>query len=186
MNAIFKQGHAIVVGVGADLPVTVDDATAFANLLRDSTRRAFLPSQVQLLTDETARRDSILAALDWLADSTNPDTTFVVYFSGHGMEFPDYYLIPFGYDVANLANTAISGQIFTEHLQRIRAKKLLVLLDCCHAGGQVEAKGGVKSPLPSSVIEQLGRSSGRSSLRRRARMSNLGQVSRTVFSLLQC
>jgi hypothetical protein len=36
-----------------------------------------------------------------------------------------------------------------------------VLLDCCHAGGQAEAKGPVKSPLPPGVSAELAGSSGR-------------------------
>ena len=50
---------------------------------------------------------------------------------------------------------------FTQHLQAIQAQKLLVILDCCHAGGQAEAKGAIKSPLPPSAIAQFGSSSGR-------------------------
>jgi hypothetical protein len=71
--------------------------------------------------------------------------------------------MPFGYDRADLGNTAISGSLFTEKLCAIEAEKLLVLLDCCHAGGIAEAKGlpDVKSPLPPSVLAELGDSSGR-------------------------
>ncbi len=165
MSQNFTQGHAVVIGVGADLPVTIDDAQGMANLLRDPTRCAYPPAQVQLLTGENARRSHILAALARLAEQTraNPNSTAVVYFSGHGMETPGYYLMPFGYNMADLDNTAISGETFTERLRAIQAKKLLVLLDCCHAGGQAEAKAlpGVKSPLPASAAAELGRSRGR-------------------------
>ena len=163
MADMFAQGHAIVVGVGADLPVTVDDATAVANLLCDSTRCAYPVNQVQLLTGKQATAANILVALDTLVESVNPESTVLVYFSGHGLETPDYYLIPYGYDLTDLPGTAIPGTLFTERLRAIEAKKLLVLLDCCHAGGQAEAKGlpGVKSPLPPSVTAELGRGSGR-------------------------
>ncbi len=33
MNASFAHGHAVVVGVGADLTNTVDDATGLAGIL---------------------------------------------------------------------------------------------------------------------------------------------------------
>ncbi|MEH2090431.1 caspase family protein [Nostoc sp.] len=161
MTQTFRQGYAVIVGVGYDLPVTIDDATAVANLLRDSSRCAYPTEQVRLLTGEEATATNILSALSWLADVTGKDDTVIVYFSGHGMETPDYYLIPYGYNLENLQDTAIPGSIFTERLQAIQAKKLLVLLDCCHAGGQAEAKGAIKSPLPPSAIAQLGSSSGR-------------------------
>ncbi len=161
MSQIFKQGYAVVVGVGADLPVTIDDATAVANLLGDPSRCAYPTEQVRLLTEENANRTNILSALSWLAETTGEDDTAIVYFSGHGIETPDYYLIPYGYDLADLEGTTIPGETFTEHLRAIKAKKLLVLLDCCHAGGQAEAKGMIKSPLPPEAIAQLGSSSGR-------------------------
>jgi len=161
MSQIFKQGYAVVVGVGADLPVTIDDATAIADLLGDLSRCAYATEQVRLLTGEKADRTNVLSALSWLAEMTGEDDTAIAYFSGHGIETPDYYLMPYGYDMANLEGTAIRGETFTEHLGAIKAKKLLVLLDCCHAGGQAEAKGMIKSPLPPSAIAQLGSSSGR-------------------------
>ncbi|MDZ8096964.1 MAG: caspase family protein [Nostoc sp. DedQUE05] len=161
MIQTFKQGYAVIVGVGADLPVTIDDATAIANLLRDSSRCAYPVEQVRLLTGQEANARNILSALSWLADVTGKDDTVIVYFSGHGMETPDYYLMPYGYNLGNLQGTAILGSTFTQHLQAIQAQKLLVILDCCHAGGQAEAKGAIKSPLPPSAIAQLGSSSGR-------------------------
>lgn len=161
MAETFRSGYAVIVGIGADLPGTVADATAMADLLRNPSRCAYPPEQVKLLTAEQADREQILAALHWLAQTAGPDATAIVYFSGHGMETPAYYLMPFGYNLKNLAGTAIAGEEFTARLRTIQAKKLLVLLDCCHAGGQAEAKGQTKSPLPPSAIDQLGGSSGR-------------------------
>lgn len=159
----FSQGYAVVIGVGADLPVTIDDATAIGNILCDSHRCAYPSSQVKLLVGPTANRASVLSSLDWLADVAGEDSTAVVYFSGHGIETPDYYLMPYGYNLANLAESAISDQIFTEKLRAIKSKKLVVFLDCCHAGGQADAKEfqGVKSPFPLTTAVELNRSSGR-------------------------
>jgi uncharacterized caspase-like protein len=158
------HGYAVVIGVGADLPVTIDDARGVAELLRDPTRCAYPVDQVALLTGKDAHRENILVALEHLAKQTqtDPEATAVVFFSGHGLETPTYHLMPFGYDLANLAQTAISGTEFTDRLRAIRAQKLVVLLDCCHAGGLAEAKALlVKSPLPPSIINELGSSSGR-------------------------
>jgi hypothetical protein len=161
MSQLFSGGYAVVVGVGADLPVTVEDAGAIAKHLQDPTRCAYPPDQVRLLTSETACRKHILSALDWLKEKAGQDATAIVYFSGHGNENPDFLLVPFGFDRNNLAGTAITGQEFTDRLRSIQAQKLIVLLDCCHAGGQAEAKEYVKSPLPAAAIQELGGSSGR-------------------------
>lgn len=157
MSNLFQQGYACLVGVGGDLPNTVDDAVGLANILRDPERCAYPPEQVHLLTKEEANRDGIIAALDRLAQSTTPDSTVIIYFSGHGYQVSSpigkaYYLIPFGYDQTKLYETAISGQEFITKLQAISAKKLLVLLDCCHAGGLGDTStlgyAAEKAPLP--------------------------------------
>jgi len=166
----FDQGYALIVGVGADLPNTVNDAIGLADILNDPTRCAYPPAQVHLLTGENARREHILAALDTLSLSTTSQSTLIVYFSGHGYQVTAptgefYYLMPFGYDINRLYQTAISGAEFTERLSALPAQKLLVLLDCCHAGGVGEAKAPglqmAKSPLPSEAQRLLTRGSGR-------------------------
>ncbi|RMD66876.1 caspase family protein, partial [Candidatus Parcubacteria bacterium] len=126
MSDTFSTGYAVIIGVGADLPVTVQDARGVASILTDPTRCAYPSEHVRLLTAEEATVPHIRAALDWLAQVTGPDDTAMVYFSGHGVETPDYYLIPYGYDLADLRRTAISGHEFTDNLGRIEARKLLV------------------------------------------------------------
>ena len=123
MPTPFSQGYAVVVGAGADLPVTVDDAAAVAALLRDAGRCAYPPGQVRLLTGMEARRAAVLSALDWLAGAAGPEATAIVYFSGHGMETPEYFLLPYGYALTDLPGTAIPGALFTEKLRAIRAGK---------------------------------------------------------------
>ena len=161
MSRLFDQGHAVIIGVGEDLPVTVSDAAAIENMLLDTSRCAYPQDQVRLLTNKDATRKNITSALEWLAKTAGPNDTAIIYFSGHGIENPDFYLIPFGYSWKDLPNTAISGTEFTTLLQQITVRKLLVLLDCCHAGGQGDPKSFIKSPIPSEAIEELKTSSGR-------------------------
>jgi tetratricopeptide (TPR) repeat protein len=136
----FSQGYACVIGVGGDLPNTIQDAQGLADILSDSERCAYLPEQVQLLTGERAKRGDILAALERLANSVKSDSIVIVYFSGHGYRFESdfadvYYLMPYGYDIKRLKETAISSSEFASLLNAIPAQKLLILLDCTHAGG---------------------------------------------------
>jgi hypothetical protein len=165
----FVQGHALIVGVGADLPNTVDDAVGLADILRDPARCAYPPDHVHLFTGEGATRAAILSAFDTLAQSTNSQSTIVVYFSGHGYRVTSpvgesYYLLPYGYDLTQLPQTTISGAEFTGRLRAVPAQKRLVLLDCCHAGGVGEAKAPAlqltKSPLPFETQSLLAQGSG--------------------------
>lgn len=167
----FTQGHAVIVGVGADLPVTVEDGKAIAEILYTPGRCAYPGDQVQLLTNSAATRASVLSALDTLARSVSVDSTAIVYFSGHGYHIQspklpeNFYLLPYEYDLDDLPGTGISGTEFTTKLRAIHAKKLLILLDCCHAGGiaQPKAPGMIfsKSPLPLQTETILAEGSGR-------------------------
>ena len=58
MKQTFEQGHALIIGVGADLPNTVDDAIGMANILKDGERCAYPAGQVHLLTSEGATRQA--------------------------------------------------------------------------------------------------------------------------------
>ena len=168
---VFEQGHALIVGVGADLPNTANDAVGLASVLKDPARCAYPPHQVHLLTEGGATRDAVLSIFDTLAQSTNSHSTVIVYFSGHGGRALENgvwrnYLCPREADPDNLAQTAVPGDEFSALLATIPARKLLVMLDACHAGGSAELKaadGTVvwKAGLPDGYYETLSQGSGR-------------------------
>lgn len=169
-NAIFTNGYALLIGVGADLPVTVKDATALKNVLIDPNRAAYPPEQVTLLTETSATRQNILAAFDQIITQVdqNPNATAIIYYSGHGgntQKNNEYFLVPYGYNSSQRAETAISGLEFTQKIEAIAARKLVVLLDCCHAGGVPVLKDlgetFVKSPVPPELLNVLQTGSGR-------------------------
>lgn len=162
---LFSHGYALLVGVGADLPVTIRDAQAIQHILSDPEHCAYPPGQIRLLTEQQANRGGILAGLDWLIECVQQDAkaTVIVYFSGHGGFSPDYHLVPYGYDSRQLAATAISGDEFTQKLRAIEAQKLLLLLDCCHAAGMAVAKGANfrRAPFPPDLPKALAQGEGR-------------------------
>lgn len=172
-NQTFSNGYALLIGIGADLPVTVKDATALYNLLINPSYAAYSTQQVDLLTETSATRQQILAAFDQLIErvSQNPEATVVVYYSGHGGRIEgldgksEYFLIPYGFDRSRVVDTAISGEEFTEKIEAIKARKLVVLLDCCHAAGVPSLKEAgktfTKSPVPPDLLNVLGSGSGR-------------------------
>ena len=171
MSNLFTHGHALLIGVGGnDIPCTIDDATGLAGILQDAGRCAYPPDQVKVLTGAQATRSALLAALAQLAQETDAASTVLVYFSGHGYQVKAsigqvYYLIPHGYDVNQLSETAVSGQELAAALLAIPHQRLLLLLDCCHAGGldNMTTPGltFTKAPIPQPVIEQFGQGHGR-------------------------
>lgn len=170
MNGLFLSGHALLIGAGGDLPATVADAQGLAAILTDPTRCGYPPAQVHLCTEAAADRAGVLSALDQLAKESTADATVVIYFSGHGYQVQSglgslHYLMPHGYQVNDLPGTAISGLEFTQKVMAIPAGKLLLVLDCCHAGGLVEGRGAdlalAKAPLPPEATILLGQGGGR-------------------------
>jgi hypothetical protein len=159
----FTQGHAVIIGVGRDLPVTVTDAHGIADILRDPERCAYPPAQVTELTGPEAHRAAILDALDKLAQQAGPESTAVVYFSGHGMrQDGTHYLLPNDYDRADPTRLAISGAELTQALEKVHSRRLPLILDCCHAGGlSVEDIGAKKAPFPEEALRLLGEGKGR-------------------------
>lgn len=169
----FVNGFALLIGVGADLPMTVTDATALHDLLTDPRRAAYPTEQVKLLTETKADRKSILSAMDNLVaeSNANPNAVVVIYYSGHGGRIEkqngnhEYFLVPHGFNSSARKDTALSGEEFTEKIQAINSRRLLLILDCCHAGGIPALKNigekFVKSPPPADLLNTLDAGDGR-------------------------
>ncbi len=156
--------HALVIGIAAyrhiaSLPVNVRyDAEDMHAVLTDPELGGYSPDRVTLLVDEQATRAGILQALDDLAQRTDPDSVVTIYLSAHGGQVEagphrGEYILPADVtgdlsDAGALADTAISGALFGQQLQAIPARKVWVILDCCHAGGIGTPKAG-STGLPS-------------------------------------
>ena len=142
MADLFSNAHALLIGVGADLPITVNDAAALQKHLTDPSKAAYDPGNVTLLTEKEASRDKILSTFDQLIQNTNDDSTVIVYYSGHGATKNDnYYLVPNNYFDEKTFDALIKAEEFSEKIAAIQSKKLIVLLDCCHSQGM--SKGDV-------------------------------------------
>ncbi len=139
----FQQGFALIIGIGNDLPMTIQDAEVVYEALSDPTRAAYPKENILYVTGRDATRKNIEKALDdIIAMASGVDnSTVVVYYSGHGAQVPwndgknHYFLVP--NDAKNTdINSLLPAEIFTKKINEIQSDKLLVLLDCCHAEGQ--------------------------------------------------
>lgn len=157
------RAHALVVGIARykhirPLP-EVKDAAAIRDALVDPNRCGYRPENVALLQDEGATLPALRAALRHLrerVERTGPGSSAFVYFSGHGGRVADgpgagQYLLPVEVeypDDARLAATALPDREFAAALKDVTAQKMLVVLDCCHAGGVAQAKDA-RPPAPA-------------------------------------
>jgi hypothetical protein len=149
-----KAGYALVIGISkytpqgpGSLKCAANDAQQLAAYLQGQPDIDFSGERVRTLTDEDATLRGVLGGLEWLrvecASSEVPDPLAIVYFSGHGM--PDvagrHFLVPHDGDRQQLFATALWNRTFNAALEQIPTRRLVVLLDACHAGGMVELAG---------------------------------------------
>jgi hypothetical protein len=182
MTELFNHGYALLVGVGQctdpqlSLPVTVKDMQELRQILVNPELCAYPDTNLHLLHDQTATKSEILDKLAWIRDqvASDPEATVIIYYSGHGwleQSTGGYYLIPHDFDRYEWRDTALSADDFNQSLQAIKAKRLLVILDCCHAAGIASAKdpepslqlpkGVIPAPDPKGILDVLQKGEGR-------------------------
>jgi uncharacterized caspase-like protein len=170
MTSNFGVGYALLVGINESnvprwsLPDVAKDINALQQVLVHPERCAYLPENVKTIVGPAATRQSILDGLGWLEERLQADrsgnATAVIYYTGHGWRDtasspPVYYLIP--YDVrddvreAAVRARALRAEDFAAEIAALQPKRLLVLLDCCHAGGM-----GVKELAPGGDAAATG------------------------------
>jgi hypothetical protein len=125
-----------------------EDADAIAEVL-GSSRCGF-----QLFRpDHDADAYDLRRQLNRIVTSCSADDTFICYFSGHGeLDKGELFLI-WEDTTEDLFTTALPARHLLEAMQRCPARNKLLVLDCCHAGGAVGAKGPAGIPVQELRIE---------------------------------
>ena len=167
MVQAFPHGYALLVGVGTtayspwSLPATVKDLRAVRKVLTDPALCGYPDDDdhIRLLHDQGATRAAILGGLTWLKDraAADPEATAVVFYSGHGwldQSSGRYYLIPHEVGPFDVTGSALTAEEFTSALREVKARRLLVVIDGCHAQGMATSKDTVTSvKLPPGLVE---------------------------------
>ena len=142
----FANGHAVIIGIAnylsvSPLPETVlNDARDVASVLTSDAYCGYNLRNVCLLLDGNATLARIQEALSFVAKSSGPDDTVVIFFSGHGAllgdsDDPFSAILPVDCDGRTLDSSSLSETEFSAALRQISARRLLVLIDACHSGG---------------------------------------------------
>jgi Caspase domain. len=141
----FTTAYALLIGIGRyahapqlDVPITAADAHAVAAVLRDPQFCGYPPEQVTLLSAAAASRAGFLAALDELAARADEGDTVFVFYAGHG-EYGDdgYYLTTHDTRLDGrkvVAGTGIGETELIAKIRAIKARRLLLVVNACHAG----------------------------------------------------
>jgi WD40 repeat protein len=141
------EGTLRVLSVGIDryrnagvpaLQYAAADAKALAEAFsKQSGRESRAKAVAKVLTDSEATLSSLKFALRELKDRTFEWDTVVIFISGHSVRDKkgDFYFGSCDLDPQNVAMTALNWKDFANTLREVRAKRVLVLADTCHAGG---------------------------------------------------
>lgn len=138
---------ALIIGVSnykdknvPPLQYSSRDAKLFYNYLVSTSGGRFERERVKLLIDEKATAVNIRMSLfEWLRQALEEDVV-IIYFAGHGSsDSPDsqnLFLLPYDANYNNIASTAFPMWDIETALKRfLKAKRVIVLADACHAGG---------------------------------------------------
>lgn len=114
----------------------VADVLDMRSLLEEHFR--FAPANVMTVIDEAATRRGILDGIARLAAEAQPSDTVVIHFSGHGSYCWQEDGVREGALVAHDSRAIEAGDIggaeLGAALRGMAARKLAVILDCCHSG----------------------------------------------------
>jgi hypothetical protein len=158
MKSGFPNGHALVIAI-ADysevnpLPqVVINDACEITNTLTSPEHCGYDPKNIVTLLDGKATLVAIRSELDSLTKRAKFDDTVFIYFSGHGANLgtpiaPLSALVPVDCELANVSDTVLMEEEFSDSLNRIKAQRLVVIIDACHAGGAASLKAIGDNPL---------------------------------------
>lgn len=153
---MFNNGYALLIGVDENkdarlaLPVVKKDVEKLESVITHPERCGYAKDHVRTLTGTDATRNNIFDGLDWLkqqleSDKSGNETAFIFY-SGHGhrSKAGDAYILPYDFRLPVEAG-GVRANDFAQVIADIQPRRLLVILDCCHAEG-MEVKGELEGP----------------------------------------
>ena len=142
--------RALVIGIddylddANDLEGSGVDADNIVKML--TGRLGYRPEQIKVLKDQTATRAGILGAIEsWLIEGSKPGGRVFVFFAGHGFYAPDTdgdeedgvdeIILPHDAVVTETGiENAILDDEIRELLSRLSDRRVMVVVDSCHAG----------------------------------------------------
>lgn len=176
----FNQGRALIIGVAnyeavGSLPAAVlNDALDTAETLKSSMYCGYPEENVTVLTDDAATLENIRKALADLAAVATTDDTVAIFFSGHGARIGSdatatSALVPYDCKLADVAGTTLGEAELSAAIAVIRAPRVILVVDACHAAGTATLKSGlgehgeegIDEGFTEKSLQQLARGTGR-------------------------
>jgi hypothetical protein len=176
----FDKGRALIIGVAnyetvRALPAAVlNDALDTAEVLKSSMLCGYPEANVTVLTDEAATLENIRKALADLAATATTDDTVAIFFSGHGARIgrgaaATSALVPYDCKLTDVAGTTLGESELSAAIAVIKAPRVIVVVDACHAAGSATLKSGlgeyeaedINEGFDEKSLQQLAQGTGR-------------------------
>jgi hypothetical protein len=141
------RNFALVIGVSRyqfhegglkDLDYAHTDARSITEFLK--ARSGFKDSDISYLENENATVENVRAAVDLFLERARENDLIFLFIAGHGAQDPfdprNIYLILHDSKVTNMPRTALNmAELQAMFINRLRAKRMVILIDACHSGG---------------------------------------------------
>ena len=159
------QAWVLAVGIGKyrsdrdTLTFAVSDAQRLAAALGKGLGSLYRPEDihVEVLADEQATRQGILAQFQRLQAVVRPGDQFVLFFASHGLlSEGKYYVVTHDYDGRFDSSRGLSSDELMEASRQIGALHQLLIFDTCHAGGMDPTVTAVYDARLSVLARQMG------------------------------
>ncbi len=171
------MGRLFVLAIGINgysdasfrrLNLAVDDARGLAEALKSAGREQYAEVRVVPAYDADATLAGLERLIDGLAGEIQARDTFILFAAAHGTsQNGRFYLIPHGFSSqapGGLAANAVGqGQIQDWVANRIKARRILILLDTCESGALIGgySQSRVDQPAAEAAIGRLHEATGR-------------------------
>ena len=125
------------------------DASALRSLLKDPNHLPVPNLDLNTLLDEEATTNGVRSGLERLAADALPEDTVLIYFSSHGIRNADgegYWILHDTQvdlrayqqnELEILSDSALSQKEISGLINRIRARRLILFVDCCFSSATV-------------------------------------------------
>ncbi len=156
-----------------------------------SPKGGFDRRNVLLMTDGAREpihrptRDNLVTQIPLWLEQARPEDDVLIAFSGHGIfEAGKGYLLPSSARITNLRLTAIPLETVREWMDACKAKRKILILDCCHAGA-----GKAPDKMDSRFMSEIEKGEGfvrLASCRQNQKSNEDDQVGHGVFAYYLC
>jgi hypothetical protein len=142
-----------------NLKYAVKDSKDMKEKILKQAETLYKPQNIhyELLTDDKATKENIIAKIKELSQVIKPNDNFILFVAGHGVLLQNqYYMLTYEYDGKATDADLISSNEIVEMSKKIKSLSQLFIFDTCHAGGVDYIVSGLYDARMSVLAKKMG------------------------------